>query len=591
VCCEITIQQLNDNPGLYPLVKGKALIKESSWSLIKILDYSPLLHNYNTLKNNLLNTIALLKNKHYLVPQRHFSHIKETTINYDNQLLLIQQYLDKTDQLIDQLFPEIHTTHKFKRAIFDGLGTLIKFITGNLNAEDGKRYDELINKLITSSDTQKTVLQEQTQILNDSINIFSSNIKNLAKNQELLNENLNKVILNTEFEIDEILGTISTYTILDQSIQSLQLFISTCSDLEISLTFAQSQQIHLSLIDNNELLSALENISRNLQELQTTSKRTFELPYPINYGNLHLYESLIQIKIYQKNTSFTFIYEIPLIKPSLEYQYIQLIPFPAFNEKYFQIIIPTYNNILFSTEFSIPIASDHCKEITNSHFFCLENNHFLIPNSKLCETQLLTFKDNQTCQPFIFYLHSTKIIKINHSTWILSSPNTTIIDIKCTNSLHRKIATGSILIHLTNDCSAMINQNELLTTFESTSVEEKQIQIASIGKLQITPSIKSEINKIDLTSIDLHHLVLDQQKLTKQKSTLENIDPINYKHISYSSLIIVLIILILLTCFIVYIYRKRILITHKLSKSIHENQSVNDNSGDFKSIPLVQCTT
>lgn len=585
----MTIQQLHDNPGLYPLVKGKALVKESSWTLIKTLDYFPLLYNYKTLKNNLLKTIALLNDKNYLLPHGSFSNTREITLNYKNQLLLIQQYLDKSDQLIDQLFPEIHINSKSKRAIVDGLGSVIKFITGNLDAADGKRYDELIQKLIKSSDTQKIVLQEQAQILNDTINTFTLNIKNLAKNQELLNENLNKIILDTKIEIDQILGTIATYTVLDQAIQSLGLFILTCTELETSMTFAQTHQLHLSLIDNKDLLSALENISKNLQELQTTTKRNLELPYPAKLENLHLYESLIRIKAYKKNTTFIFIYEIPLIKPFLEYQYIQLIPFPAFNNDYFQIIIPTYNTILFNTEFSIPVDNDHCKQITVFHYFCSQDNYFSIPNSKLCETQLLTFKNNQTCQPFIFHLYLTKIIKINRSTWIISSPNDTIIDIKCTNSLNRKTTTGSILLHITNDCSALINQNELLVTFESSSTEEKQIQISSIGKLHVIPAKQPEVTKIDLSPINVHSLIQNQAKLTKEMMILQNIDPINYKHISYSSLIIVLLMLIIVVCTIICIYRKRVLITDKLSKLISSNQIINDNNIELNPTPLVQC--
>lgn len=585
----MTIHQLTDNPGLYPLVKGKALVQESSWTLIKTLDYSPLLYNYNTLKNNLLNTIALLKNEHYLVPHGNSSATEYITLNYENQLLLVQQYLEKADQLINQLFPEIYIKTKSKRSIADGLGDIIKFITGNLNAEDGKRYDELIDKLIKSSDTQKLVLQEQTQILNETINTFSINIKNLARNQKLLNENLNKIILDTKLKVYDILGTISTYAILDQSIQSLELFILTCTDLETSLTFAQNRQLHLALIDNNDLLSALEDISENLQELQLTTKKTLELPYPVKYGNLHLYESLIQIKAYQKNNTFTFIYEIPLIKPFTEYQYIQLIPFPAFENNHFQMIIPTYNTILFNTEFSIPINKDHCKQITTLHYFCSEQNHFSIPNSKLCETQLLTFKDDQSCQPFVFHLHSIKIIKVSQSTWIISSPNNTIIDIKCTNSLSRKTTAGSILIHITNDCSVLINQNELLTTFESSSTEEEQIQVSSIGKLQITTSIQTEITKIDLSSINVHSLTKNQAKLTKEMLTLQNIDPINHKHVSYSSLIIVLIMLIIVICVIIYIYCKRRSIADKLLKSISVNQMIGDENTEINSPPLIQC--
>ncbi|KAF5302770.1 hypothetical protein FQA39_LY01950 [Lamprigera yunnana] len=125
-------------------------------------------------------------------------------MNYENQLLLIEQYLDKADRLINQLFPEINVKRKFKRSLVDGLVDTINFITENLNAVDGKRCDELINKLKTSSNTQKLISLEQTQILNNTINTFTSDINNLVKNQYLLNENLNKIILNLQLKMKNI---------------------------------------------------------------------------------------------------------------------------------------------------------------------------------------------------------------------------------------------------------------------------------------------------------------------------------------------------------------------------------------------------
>lgn len=112
-----------------------------------------------------------------------------------------------------------------------------------------------------------------------------------------------------------------------------------------------------------------------------------------------------------------------------QYQIIQLIPFPIFIENHqFRMIIPTYNTLLFNVKNSIPIEIDHCKLVTPDTYFCNQNNHFKIPNNKLCETQLLSFTENQTCTPYLFDLIDIKISQINSATWLITSPSKTILD-------------------------------------------------------------------------------------------------------------------------------------------------------------------
>lgn len=594
----MTVTDIKDNPGLFPLNKGKALLQESTWTLFKILDYSPIISNYLELRNNIIKVVALLTNKSFDVAHdkrnvcKNYSCTDKFTeqnfisFNYDTQLQILQNYLTEADKLLNQLFPEQKL--RPKRALIDGLGSLVKLITGNLDASDGQKFENQINTLTKSTDQQKTILLEQAQILNETIQIFSDNLERISKNQKTLNKNLNTLILDTKIEINNILGTLTTNTLLEQSIQSLQLFINTWSNLETSLTFAQNQQLHLSLIDNDNLLNALTNISQNLIELQLYNQKSLSLPYPINYQTLHLYESIIQLKIYQKSETLTFIYEIPLIKSSTDYQYIQLIPFPAYNEhNHFHMTIPTYRNILFNTESSIPLEDNHCRQ-SSDHYFCQQPYHFSIPNEKLCETQLLAFTINQTCQPYLFQLNTYKISQINKSTWILSSPIEIIIDLKCPNSKNRKTVIGSSLIQITNDCSVIVNQQDILFSADS-SVKETINQI-SISKLQV-PFVIAEnltISKIDLTHINMHVLQENQLKLQKEKQILvKSVESTTSMHLSLIAIALISIFVLITILSILYLYKcKRNSFIIKLQQLLNSNKT---NEADIANpVPLVQ---
>lgn len=544
-------------------MKGTALLKDSEWTLTKTLDYSPLLQNYDHLKTTIQKTIETLRGRNYLMyhPSGYFT-------THDNQLFVLNEYLRKSELLTNQLFPETQATRP-KRELFDGIGTMIKFLTGNLDAKDGKRYDRAIEKLSKTTNLQSTILEEQTEVLNKTITAFNINIQKLSQNQKTIAQNLQKFILENRSENAKILGTLSTTTILIEATEALQLFIDTFMELETSLTFAQHQQVHLSLIDNNDLLTSLSTIPKYLNKIRS---KTLQLPYPIEPSTLHLYETLIKIKVYQIENSFTFIYEIPLVQKSVDYQLINLIPIPAYHEnQLFHMIIPTFNTILFSKEHSIPIDYQYCSPISNNRYFCQKENYFPIPNSKLCETQLLSFDSNQTCKPFIFPLSHSKLTKLTKNSWILSSPNEIVCEIQCADIQYHKTLINTQLIQLTPDCSAVINYNDALFTFESSSKTSINLLSTTIGKLK-TDTINNSIkinNSLDLSYIDVNLLKNEQLKLGYQKERLEKGDFSVVHSYSLSSIIIVIVFVVITACLLTYVYMKRQTLIDRIVNKLH----------------------
>lgn len=575
---------MTDNPGLFPLHQGKAVLKESEWTLIKIMDYTLILNDYQTLRGNLMKSITLLENRNYPSTDKRFEKLQDTLINHKNQLLILKQYINKADQLLNQLFPEIQINRP-KRSLIEGLGNVIKFITGNLDAEDGRRYEKIISKLNQDLDTQKYILSEQAQILNETL----SAVHDLSENQKLLNSNLNKILLSNA-KLEETITEITTYSIIDQSIQSLQLFINIWIELENALTFAQKQQLHLSLIENDELIQSLNKITESLDQLQIIEHKNLALPYASNYKNLHLYESIITTKIYQKDKIFVFIFEIPLVKPFFEYQLLKLIPFPIYiDNDQFRMIIPSFNTILFHEDFSVPIESNGCQLTSANQYFCSSNNHFSIPNSKLCETQLLSFHDNQTCQPYIFDLATTKIAQVDSNTWLVSSPNRIILDIKCQVSTTKREIKGTVLIHLTSDCSVLINHEDILFNMKSSTTKEIGLSLHSIGKLQVPQTQKINVSKLDLTPINTHKLVKTRLRLTNKQIVTSDNYQVTTK-LSLSSLIIVSVFIIVLVCILAYIYLKRNSFKYKLTNLLKTRIEAVPIQKEPDSI-LLQCQT
>lgn len=557
----MTITKIADNPGLYPLVLGNARIKESEWTFIKPIDYSPLIDDYLTLKSTLVTITQTLENRSFFIEHRQAKDRNDVLISHNNFLLIISQYLDKADRLIKQIFPEISL--RKKRGLIDGLGTVFKFLTGNLDASDGERYEKTILKLQNRNDIHNKILLEQTHILNDTLGA----IQNLKNNQDLLNSNLNKIILQHD-DLERHISAVSVRNVLNEAILSLQLFINVWTELENALTFAQNQQTHMSLLDNDELIANLNQISIYLGK---SSDKTLTIPYPANPENLHLYESIIISKAYQLNRRITFIFEIPLVHKDQLYQLTQLIPFPIYHkENQYRMIIPTYNTLLFNTIESIPIDMDHCKLVNLHAYFCYQKNHFKIPNDKLCETQLLSFSANQTCTPYLFELKDLKISQIDTSTWLITTPFKITIDIKCPDQNYRQDLSYSNIIHLTPDCTAMINHDTLLFYIKTTSTKTVDLRITNIDKLNFKLTSHINISKLDLIPINTQKLIADQLQIDKQQIMLDSVGNIdNHNIISIISVTITIIIILLIISFIVYIFCKRNSFKKRIMKFIN----------------------
>lgn len=114
------------------------------------------------------NEIELLQNQ--------YSRVKSTIESYSFSSYFVE--LDNFNRAllyqlksVEQKFNAISPNKRIKRGLINGLGSIIKGITGNLDANDAKRYDQAIRDL---EDNQKEVIQN----LNKEISLTSKIIEN-----------------------------------------------------------------------------------------------------------------------------------------------------------------------------------------------------------------------------------------------------------------------------------------------------------------------------------------------------------------------------------------------------------------------------
>ena len=164
------LQSLENNPGVYPVKEGQAYLQTDYWTIIKVLNLNKIYDDLNFVisKYNEFNSL-INKNISYLrdfqVARLHVEYIRDITV---------QKY--------EQLVPQ----KRFKRGLFNPLGSLIKIITGNLDYNDAVRYEKIISQLAND----QTTMRNKFTLISKMLDSFINTTEVLNQNSVVLDERL-----------------------------------------------------------------------------------------------------------------------------------------------------------------------------------------------------------------------------------------------------------------------------------------------------------------------------------------------------------------------------------------------------------------
>ncbi|CAH1985755.1 unnamed protein product [Acanthoscelides obtectus] len=167
----ITLKNLENNLGLIPMKLGTAKITKNCHSILYFYDVNLIITEVNDLKKKTEN-VATLSRKYI----EHYKH----SANYLNVLYFLER---KVDGKLNDIFPSSYETVpsfsvRIKRGLINGLGSIFKAITGNLDASDGEKFESLIsdlqndqNKLSEAINSQNTLSVELIDNFNKTMHI------------------------------------------------------------------------------------------------------------------------------------------------------------------------------------------------------------------------------------------------------------------------------------------------------------------------------------------------------------------------------------------------------------------------------------
>lgn len=459
----------------------------------------------------------------------------------------------KIDTQTKQLNPLIN--RKSKRGIINGLGTIIKSITGNLDQNDAERYDKAIETLSDNQIKMKTLLKEQITLMQNSIQNYKENTQKLAHNQIVLQSRIlqiESILERNDLHNIETHNYFLIQMVISQIITAYQVIYEVLENIEVAITFSKLNTFHNSIVEPNELLQEIKLISGKLTK--------HKLPFEPVLENVLLFEKTMEIKSYSKQNQIIFIIEIPIVEVE-NYNYYHLYSLPTPSIESFKIIIPQSKYLLLNEQ-SYMFFDTKCQEITSEEFICHETSPTKMEEKEApCEVQMLKYVTNITnCQQVPVNIKKSKIQKVEKNKWIVVIPKKSVAVRKCGVNKDNIPVKGTFVLELNPDCEVQI-EGVQIRSYQNPQNHFKNIELPQLS-VENNPIVNShtELEPLKLDAINLDEIKNVLSTLENQRKNINFISdsPVHFNNISVWTIIVYLFVIVIIAFALYYFYQKKV---------------------------------
>lgn len=395
----------------------------------------------------------------------------------------IVNIIEYTKNSIDDKFDNINihsTLDRPKRGLINGLGSMVKTITGNLDSEDGERINSIMEHLKQNQENLQTQIKMQYSVSHQIIDNFNKTIQDIQYNEKILKTKI--------FEIRDILdfqanaeNIIYLKQLFNELLITFNVILDVLERVENSLTFCKLKTLHPSIIKSEDLFAELQNVHYYYQT---------ELPFELKHKNILEFEAVIDVVCKVENNQIQYFLSIP-INYDILFNLFYMLPIPTEIESEYVTLIPNSKFLLKSNNVIKPL-NDIC---TRGNIFQCPNN-LQDNNNYECEENIL-LAGNSTFCPYtkieIIKNHIEIIPKINQFLAIFPVEEKSII--KCKQETEVKTLKGIYLIE--NSACKIIFRNQELIFQQNTFGQPFVINELNLklNQLHVSPM------KIDLKSL------------------------------------------------------------------------------------------
>lgn len=473
----------------------------------------------------------------------------------------------KIDEKLSLVFDLVKPRDERKRrGLIDGLGTIIKVITGNMDATDAKNIYSEVNAIRANQNVLKDNIRNQLQVVESTLAVFDNTTKIVQENEEALQKYITRVLdmLTTKFDRD----TARQHT--DEALTAIAVVV------EALLIDIKELVGIINEVSSGKASSAVitpQKLAHYLSEALPHLPTGCHFPVAIHRREMTTLLQLTDTYAYSRDSIITVILEIPLIGPE-KYSVSKVYPLPTRSSSNSSYFIDTTEDLVAinrENQRFLQITESElktCKRIENNYICKPSHPSALLSNAAPCE--VLTFaktngNNSIQCPKRAIELTHTVIITMRQpGKWLYIAPAEEPLSISCNKkTIQHAALINSGILALTGVCTVTAPKFHVKTirkytqTINEDYLPSYNLTLTNAEELMSTKIKIDEKLKIKTVLRNPEELKALGIQLTHTRHELDNINNQYAQHChtigSYSLSMIAPIALI---CYAIYKWRK-----------------------------------
>ncbi|XP_022822053.1 uncharacterized protein LOC111354978 [Spodoptera litura] len=511
---EITLESLEDGPGLLPFRLGATKLVTHYHSFLQYIELKDIDDKINLLLDQLSHYKYSLSNDTYM--------LYELQIDYlSNKLLRIADHL------------ETLKPGRVKRGLIDGLGSIIKSVTGNLDQSDAIRYDSAIKTLQNNSNELAEEFNNHISLSKEWMAQHSNIVSKLVENQIKINETLRLILDNDAYRDNYLIkyAKFAQYlTILTENIDEV---LGELVRIENILAFIHASSTHHSMLSTEVLGHMIQKLVKIYSRDQIVDL------------DIREYYDLIKPGYYYSGSQIVIVFKLPIFATdSFDLYKLSIAP-----NKFKQALIPPFPLIATNRKGFVYIEAE-CPKYDNWYLCADKMDHQLRQQPDCIQHLILDQTIDEKCDVMELTLAKASMEELDERHYVISFPNSTRIHTVCGKEDYITV-DGSYLATVPENC--FLYTSEFAITNVNDHVEGRPLKIMNISyNMDIKPE---KMTQLKLKSIDLSRVHDVQYQLMAQPAIRLNQipdDALYHTTIPFYTLLLLsafaLIILLIIRC-------------------------------------------
>lgn len=413
---------------------------------------------------------------------------------YDPHISYLKSKLHNVLEQLNSFEP-----NRVKRGLINGLGSVIKGLTGNLDHTDALHYDQALKSLQDNADKLVSEFNNHVSLSKEWSTQYSKIIDSISDNQKSIETLLNKIRQDETTNSKDLVKYAHVAQILMILSDNVDSFSQKLTKYESMLAFigAAGTLCHEAL--NLDMMRAM------ISKLNILYSREGVLDLDIRE-----YYDIVKVGSYYTSNKIVIVYKFPITLPSI-YDMYKLCIVP---NRHHEILSPPYPFLAIHKKDFRYIEAECPK--TSKWYLCKEKHSLQNRSPRDCIYQLITTQQrNDMCSPITVSLDKPAYEQLDERHYSISLPTPTKVHLSCGQNLYKTLQ-GSYLAIIPHRCT--LETPQFTISNSNDRIEGQVLKILNLDNYNFTS--ESSVPVLKLNSINLDHLHASSAKISLQSPTI-----------------------------------------------------------------------